>query len=197
MNDSADAMTRIVHSDDPKRPVFSLRNAISREACRELITFAEGQGFDEAPVTTAAGPRMIKELRNNTRVMVDAPAMAEMIWQRLREALPETLHEGWAVKGVNERLRFYRYDPGQLFDWHFDGAFVRSKAERSRLTLMLYLSDDFEGGETEFDDGDQYKVVPVLGSALVFFHGVRHRGAPVTKGRKYVLRTDVMYTSAV
>jgi hypothetical protein len=29
--------------------------------------------------------------------------------------------------------------------------------------------------------------------ALVFEHPVRHQGAPVTAGRKYVLRTDVMY----
>lgn len=29
--------------------------------------------------------------------------------------------------------------------------------------------------------------------ALLFQHPIMHRGDPVTKGRKYVLRTDVMY----
>jgi hypothetical protein len=29
--------------------------------------------------------------------------------------------------------------------------------------------------------------------ALVFVHRILHRGAPVTTGRKYVLRSDVMY----
>ena len=32
--------------------------------------------------------------------------------------------------GLNERWRFYRYDPGQQFDWHFDGAYERSPLER-------------------------------------------------------------------
>ena len=36
-------------------------------------------------------------------------------------------------------------------------------------------------------------VVPETGLALFFVHQIRHKGQPVTKGRKYVLRTDVMY----
>jgi hypothetical protein len=31
------------------------------------------------------------------------------------------------------------------------------------------------------------------GKALFFEHDVRHQGAPVERGRRYVLRTDVMY----
>jgi hypothetical protein len=30
---------------------------------------------------------------------------------------------------------------------------------------------------------------------LLFVHERKHEGAPVTSGRKYVLRTDVMYES--
>jgi hypothetical protein len=36
-------------------------------------------------------------------------------------------------------------------------------------------------------------VRPVRGTALVFRHRLLHEGAPVLTGRKYVLRTDVMY----
>ena len=42
---------------------------------------------------------------------------------------------------MNERLRFYRYDIGQQFDWHYDGYFERDNGERSYLTLMVYLND--------------------------------------------------------
>jgi len=42
------------------------------------------------------------------------------------------------------------------------------------------------------------KVDPKMGSALLFFHGPHassplHEGSLLKKGRKYVLRTDVMY----
>jgi hypothetical protein len=37
------------------------------------------------------------------------------------------------------------------------------------------------------------RITPVKGMALLFHHPVLHRGDAVTAGRKYVLRTDVMY----
>jgi prolyl 4-hydroxylase len=122
--------------------------------------------------------------------MVDDVARAVELWARVEHALPR-VRGGARVVGLNERFRFYRYEVGQYFRWHRDGAFTRSALERSQLTLMFYLNDDFEGGATEFDDG--LVVRPRRGSALFFAHPVRHQGAPVTCGRKYVLRTDVMY----
>ena len=59
---------------------------------------------------------------------------------------------------------------------------------------MIYLNDDFEGGATRFM---QAAVKPVKGTALVFAHPLSHQGDPVTAGRKYVVRTDVMYASAL
>ncbi|HEU4538934.1 MAG TPA: 2OG-Fe(II) oxygenase, partial [Polyangiaceae bacterium] len=126
----------------------------------------------------------------NTRVMVDDGARAAELWARVSRAVPARLR-GWRAVGLNERFRFYRYEAGQCFRWHRDGAFERPSGERSRLTLMVYLNDDFEGGETEFEGG--LRVRPRRGAALVFVHPVRHQGAAVVRGRKYVLRSDVMF----
>ena len=95
---------------------------------------------------------------------------------------------------MNERFRCYRYEPGQRFAPHFDGAFVRDAHERSHLTLMVYLNEGFGGGSTAFLDWDR-EVAPRLGSALVFQHRLLHEGCTVTSGVKYVLRSDVMYRS--
>jgi hypothetical protein len=65
---------------------------------------------------------------------------------------------------------------------------------------MIYLNDDFDGGATSFRydyggtsiDGALH-VTPRRGMALLFHHPILHRGDPVAVGRKYVLRTDVMY----
>jgi hypothetical protein len=67
---------------------------------------------------------------------------------------------------------------------------------------MVYLNGECDGGETvihfqgdglTFPDGAQLRVKPERGKALVFYHYLLHEGAPVLAGRKYVLRTDVMY----
>jgi len=171
---------------------FTIDAFLTAPACQKLIAYGEQQGFAEAPITTAHGFEMIPEVRNNERVMFDDVELAKMLWARIEKDVPAQLGQFWAM-GLNERFRFYRYAPGQYFRWHRDGCFARSRDERSLLTLLVYLNEDFVGGETEFDTGNVFAVRPKTGRALVFEHGLRHQGAPVREGRKYVLRTDVMY----
>jgi hypothetical protein len=90
--------------------------------------------------------------------------------------------------------------PGQSFAPHYDGSFRKGSAEESKLTFLVYLNDDFTGGTTDFfhDDDDEslrVRVLPKRGMALVFAHRQLHEGAAVERGRKYVLRTDVMYAA--
>lgn len=169
--------------------IFTVSEFLSSVECAGYIASSEARGFADAPIETSFGPAMMQDVRNNARVMVDDPRLAELVWERARLYVPNSISGHHAV-GVNERFRFYRYDPGQTFRWHRDGYFQRPDGERSRLTLMVYLNGDFEGGETRFVDA---VIRPVRGMALFFVHQLLHEGAEVKRGRKYVMRTDVMY----
>lgn len=62
--------------------------------------------------------------------------------------------------------------------------------------MQLYLNDDFEGGTTRFYDESEelyYDVEPRVGSALIFEHPMLHSGEPLKKGRKYAVRSDIMF----
>jgi prolyl 4-hydroxylase len=136
--------------------------------------------------------------QKQSRLIVDDAGLGRTLWLRAQPFLPATINV-WRAVGLNERFRFYRYDPGQKFAPHFDGCFERSDRERSQLTFMVYLNADFTGGETKFYDADQQLHVivrPEPGMALAFAHPQLHEGAEVVSGRKYVLRTDVMYTTS-
>jgi predicted 2-oxoglutarate/Fe(II)-dependent dioxygenase YbiX len=175
--------------------IRSLPGAFSAAECADLLRRAEAIGFHEAPITTSVGFVMAKDIRNNTRVILDDDRLAAMLWGRLRGVAPGRLG-GWSAVGLNERFRFYRYGPGEYFAWHRDGAYYRDEREQSLCTLMIYLDDDFEGGSTDFDVPDleePLRVVPRQGTVLLFQHRLRHQGAPVERGVKHVLRTDVMY----
>ncbi len=174
-------------------PIFTIDGLLTPEECAALIRETERAGYRDAPITTARGFVMAKGVRNNTRYMVDDPERARWLFTRARLWLPATLDDGDAeLLGLNERFRFYRYEREQYFRWHTDGSYARTLAERSLLTLMVYLNDEeLEGGATEFTRCAAVR--PKTGRALVFAHGHRHQGAPVLRGRKYVMRTDVMY----
>jgi predicted 2-oxoglutarate/Fe(II)-dependent dioxygenase YbiX len=176
--------------------IFLLHNFLSPEECDHFIARTEEVGYEDAPITTAGGFVMRKDIRDNDRVMLDDEELARQLFERARPLLPATWF-GWELCGFNERFRFYRYGPGQRFAPHTDGYYERPNGERSHLTFMVYLNEGFEGGATLFERwGDSLDVVPRAGMALVFYHKLVHEGTEVLKGRKYVLRTDVMYRRA-
>ncbi|MES2298024.1 MAG: 2OG-Fe(II) oxygenase [Pseudomonadota bacterium] len=173
--------------------VFTINNFLSRDECNSFVTDSESIGFSEAVISTDDGDRLMKEARNNDRILYDNQQLSARLFERARPFLPAEI-DGWRPSGFNERFRFYRYTPGQYFKWHQDGSFRRSEREESFLTFIMYLNDDYTGGATQFA---WEAVQPKAGTVLVFPHRLRHQGAPVLSGTKYVLRTDVMYAESL
>jgi hypothetical protein len=171
--------------------VFTVDDVLSANECAGLIDRIESLKPSAAPIMTASGPAMRSDIRNNTRVMFDDPALAQLLYERVASHVPQQLCEMTPV-GANERFRCYRYDVDQRFAPHYDGAFVRDDDDRSLLTFMVYLNEGFRGGETHFHDFD-VRVSPKTGMALLFQHHQIHEGRYVNAGVKYALRTDVMY----
>ncbi len=170
---------------------FTIDDFLSRDECETYIELTENLGFSDAPITTISGEVIAKGVRNNERAMLDDCERSDDMWQGAEPYCPEFVDFHKAI-GLNERFRFYRYDAGQVFRWHRDGPYRRDNGEKSRLTFLVYLNDGFEGGETIFESTE---VHPKAGMALVFAHGLLHEGGEVFSGRKYVLRTDVMYSA--
>lgn len=103
--------------------------------------------------------------------------------------------------GLNERLRFLKYEPGQFFAPHQDIRYIRGPdsgpraGETSHITVQIYLNEKCKGGSTRFLCGRRYyDVTPKTGSVLIFDHDLLHEGSKVTSGIKYSVRSDIMYT---
>lgn len=161
----------------------------SPEKCRDFIFKSEKAGYDDATVDTEKGARVIESVRNNQRVIYEEHQLAADIWSQLKPLAPARIGRSQAV-GLNEMFRFYKYQPGQQFKKHIDQSFIRDDREASYYTFMIYLNEDFKGGETAFHD---IVIKPCQGMALIFLHSLEHEGSEVLEGVKYVLRTDIMY----
>ena len=171
--------------------LFTVTDLLTATECADLISRGEQLGFAAATVATPGGPRMMANVRNNDRVTFDDPALADWLWARARPHVPATLGGATAV-GLNERIKFYRYDTAQRFNAHREGVVERSPVERSGLTFMVYLNDGAEGGQTVFYGEDRVdglrpvvaSVDPRVGTGLFFAHAWWHEGARVVSGRK-------------
>ncbi len=178
-----------MNSEKVAEGIFTIPEYLSGGECGEYIALSERLGYEAATLSTVSGAKLQPEIRNNNRVILDDGNLARTLWMRAFPCLPRILNGRQAI-GFNERIRFYRYDPSQQFAGHVDAPFRRENGEMSQLTFMIYLNDGFEGGETKFDEA---AVTPKAGMALVFRHELFHEGATIREGRKYVLRTDVMF----
>jgi hypothetical protein len=100
----------------------------------------------------------------------------------------------WPPSGIDPVTDAYQYD-----------ASPKDARQSSLFTFLIYLNDEFKGGETTFfipsvKEGviNAYPVKPIMGSVAVFPHGeaagaLLHEGTGVVEGAKYVIRTDVEY----
>ncbi|CAB9514415.1 P4Hc [Seminavis robusta] len=195
-----------------------VHNVLTPQECQTLMDRSEQVGYEQALVNVGGGRQVaIGEVRNNDRCIIDDPDYAEMLYQRLLLKLQDHpnvlgpmlnwkhLDKQYAV-GLNERLRILRYDPGTYFAPHSDGYYVRRneagpsrRGETSRVTLLLYLNEGYQGGNTRmlrtFNPSSKGRdIVPRAGSVLLFEHECLHEGVTLEKGRKYVVRTDLMYS---
>lgn len=210
------SVTRSDVSDVPG--AFMLHDVLDREECRRFIETTEALGY--LPDAAVSLPRSVRHNHNVTWV-VDVRTDA-IIWQRCGHLIEE--ENGKRALGINARFRFYRYEVGDFFSAHTDGAWPGSRvigrrlipnayADRfSRLTFLVLLSDDFEGGSTHFrvnrhdptiaagrlEEAQMVDVRTPAGSVLCFPHGTHplhclHSSEPVVSGVKYIIRTDVLF----
>jgi len=164
--------------------LWSVRDVYTEAECRDFIELIERS----APTLATNNPLY----RDQDRVIRDDPAIAEELFRRLRPHLPEQIRMLRLV-GLNERLRMYRYRAGQRFEPHMDHWYRPSENRITLHTVLVYFNDDFEGGETRFQEQVEETIIPERGMAAIFQHKIRHEGCPVRRGIKYAMRSDVIY----
>jgi predicted 2-oxoglutarate/Fe(II)-dependent dioxygenase YbiX len=201
---------------------FHLHGILSLAECARMIELTESLGYlQDAAVSL---PRSVRHNHNATWVVDDLTG--DIIWQRCKGLMSDDkgIFSGKKALGINARFRFYRYQTGDYFKPHTDGAWPGSKVvdrkllanaypdRWSQLSFLLFLSDEFEGGHTQFfiegnntsqpaQNGHQSTTVNIktaAGTALCFPHGMHplhcvHGSEEIISGTKYIIRSDILY----
>ena len=193
-----------------------IRNLLSEKECTALIEASE-KNLDYELVSG------FSQYRCCYRVKFEDPPLLHWLFGKLKPFIPEYqnywfskydedssdeeyFEEGnWIVDSLNRYPRMCKYTTSKHhFAKHFDYSVAEGKNRRSFLTFMLYLNSqgkDFTGGNTNFLSKDEetieYSVKPEQGLGILFLqdpeHQLLHEGEFLSKGCKYIFRTEVMF----
>jgi prolyl 4-hydroxylase len=164
--------------------VWTVEHVYSASECADFVTLIE----QSSPSLATNNPLY----RDQDRVIRDDPQIAAELFRRLQPNLPARMG-ALRLIGLNDRLRFYRYRSGQRFEPHMDHWYRPSARQITLHTVLVYFNDDFQGGETVFQEQLDRVVTPKTGMVAIFQHKLRHEGRPVLRGAKYAMRSDVIY----
>ncbi|CAF3941245.1 unnamed protein product [Rotaria sp. Silwood1] len=106
------------NAEDRDKLAFILLNVFTPKECQDWIELTEQHGYSPAKVNIGGGrEKLITDFRDSSRCIIDDVNMANVLFQRIESFLPK-VYNGYHLVGLNERLRFLRYDPGQKFEPH-------------------------------------------------------------------------------
>lgn len=201
---------------------FQLFNVLTKYEREQLISISEQLGF--LPDAAVSLPRSVRH--NDSLTWIVDEQTDGIIWRRIAHLMDDrqAIFGGSKALGINARFRFYRYNPDDYFKPHSDGSWPGSRVindelvanaypdRYSQMTFLIFLSEDFQGGETRFlvnaDEptkpataNDPVKNVDIrtpAGGILCFPHGMHpahciHSSVPITDGIKYIIRSDVLF----
>lgn len=187
--------------------VTEYHSVFTKEECDNYINFAETIGF----VPALIGENQIRntKIRNGYRIKTEHPEFSKKLLTFLQEqkVLPQNF-DGMKfnplcgcglcpLKCLNPLLTFLKYSPGEYFKHHYDSYLYLENNLESRFTILVYLNENFKGGETNFinDDNYQYSYIPKTGDVVIMEQeNVLHEGAILLEGIKYAIRIDAMYS---
>lgn len=201
------------HFPIPKEYGFCLQidEFFSSSECETYLKVAQNNGF------TLASPDYPVSYRNNQRSVLHSSQIANVILNKLKTILHSNMDIHFPqstptcnIDCVNEKIRFCCYRTGEEFILHQDGVYYKSAQTQSGMSCLIYLSDDrdYSGGETIFfasgpetiAEGDD--TPPIIarvrgkkGTLLLFDHSLWHSGELIENGTKFVLRSDLLFTT--
>ncbi|KAG2629703.1 probable prolyl 4-hydroxylase 3 [Panicum virgatum] len=190
-------------SSEPRASLY--HNFLSKEECDHLISLAKPRLKKSRVVDAETGGTKESSVRTSSGMFLKRgqDQVVRRIERRIADYTSIPLENG-------EGLQVLHYQVGQKFDPHFDyteNGYVTKNGGPRQATLIMYLSDVEDGGETVFPSamaksgsshGGRGKrglsVKPKMGDALLFWSmrpdgssdpKSRHGASPVIRGDKW------------
>jgi predicted 2-oxoglutarate/Fe(II)-dependent dioxygenase YbiX len=179
--------------------IFVIENLLSPELCDEILRLVSGLKLEQAGIQIMQFDNAIRS--NNLLYLGEQDAPLQSINQLLMEKvslIQDFLKQHYGIHFSHaEPCSILQYQPGQFYKRHVDNLLFSSRFEEAAkgvptrdVSVVGYLNDRFEGGETYFDR-QKLKITPKRGTVIVFpaYWTHPHASLPVVSGTKYSFTT--------
>jgi prolyl 4-hydroxylase len=184
------------HSLTPlSNEIFIVENLLEPALCQHIIQITQHCQLQAADILIET---IDNQVRSNDLLKLGGSdpllqSTNQLLFGKL-VTVQQLLYQTYGVKfPYAEPCTILHYQAGQFYKRHIDNILLASRFQEVEqgiptrdISIVGYLNDDFEGGETYFDRQD-LKVTPTAGSVLVFpaYFTHPHESLPVRQGQKY------------
>jgi prolyl 4-hydroxylase len=179
--------------------ILLIEDLLDRDTCQQVIDVAEHCQFNAASILVGD---VDTDVRNSGMLPLNprdpVQQSTNQLLMRSVKVIQEALYRAYGIQFPHaETCSVLRYLPGQQYKRHVDNILLASRFQEVEqgiptrdVSVVGYLSDDCEGGETFFDR-QNIKVAPKQGSVILFpaCYTHPHQALPVTRGKKYAWTT--------
>lgn len=171
--------------------VFTINGLYSETEMNEWKAFTSQRESDR-PFTSNV------DFKNGKVNHVD---FSSRMFQKIQTILPNTYTDRqgttWSFVGACKYIMYAKISHQQSFMIHTDTGCEYDEAtnEYSKFTVLTYLNDDFDGGNTIFYDDnfhETFRVIPSQGMTLLFDINLFHAGEKVLYGFKNWIGTELV-----
>ena len=165
-------------------------NAFSKETCQKIIQSIENVNGESATVGSGAEGVIDKKIRDVNKISTPINNGIGATLTGIGLNINQNYFK-FDVKGSNQS-EFLRYGIDGHYNTHIDTFFdlkdVKNLLSVRKLTVLLFLNDDFEGGKFFLSTGgDRYYPPQKAGTVVVFPSFFPHSVEPVTEGNRVSL----------
>jgi prolyl 4-hydroxylase len=167
--------------------IYTIKNFLSAKECDKFIEQIDNKGKTIA--FTSVG-----KFKNDKYV---DEKLANSFYEKIISTIDKQIIDRCKIIKANNLIMTGKYAPNQQFGMHTDTGLYFNKKEKlkSRYTLLIYLNDNYEGGETSFYDQKFQHILdikPQKNMALLFDIDMWHKGKQVLSEHKYWIGCEII-----
>ena len=164
------------------RELFQIwQNALSIEKISKILNVVNKSSLSDASIFSTYEP--MQTIRRSKICWISDEWIKKLLWEYVLKANKKSFQID--VENRSEiQFTEYRHNENGHYDWHHDVNWNGQKGFDRKLSVTIQLSDsnDYVGGDFEFEEIKTNVNFKSLGTIIIFPSYLRHRVSPVTFG---------------